>query len=45
MRASSVQFHLQGEVNAPVYVIQSENRHGSMETWFPGVTLELGVVF
>jgi hypothetical protein len=45
MRASSVQFYLQGELNAPVYVIQSENGHGSIRSWFPGVSLKIGIVF
>ena len=45
MRASSVQFYLQGELNVPAYAVQSENSHASIDTWFPGFSLKLGVVF
>lgn len=45
MRANAVQFYLQGEVNAPVYVVQSENNHGTIKTWFPGVSLKIGILF
>jgi hypothetical protein len=45
MRASSVQFYLQGELNVPAYAAQSEDGYGSVDTWFPGFSLKLGVVF
>ena len=45
MRAAAVQFFLQCELNLPAYAVQSEDNHGSIDTWFPGVTLKLGVVF
>jgi hypothetical protein len=45
MRASAVQFYLQAEINAPTYVAQTEDTSGSLHTWFPGVSLKLGVVF
>lgn len=45
MRASAVQFYLQGEINAPAYVAQTEDTSGKLRTWFPGVSLKLGVVF
>jgi hypothetical protein len=45
MRASSVQFFLQAELNLPAYVIQNEDDHGSIHTWFPGLSVKLGVVF
>jgi hypothetical protein len=45
MRASSVQFFLQGELNVPAYVIDNEDDHGSIHSWFPGLSLKLGMVF
>ena len=45
MRASSVQFLLQGELHLPAYVIQSSERHGSINTWMPGLSVGIGVVF
>ncbi len=45
MRASSVQFYLQGELNVPAYAVQSEDSYASIDTWFPGFSLKLGVVF
>ncbi|MBM4394633.1 MAG: hypothetical protein FJ087_02955 [Deltaproteobacteria bacterium] len=45
MRASSVQFFLQGELNAPAYWIETANDHGSLKSYLPGVSVKLGVVF
>lgn len=45
MRASTVQFYLQMEANLPAYVIQNEDTHGSIHTWFPGMSFKLGVIF
>jgi len=45
MRASSVQFFLQGEINLPAYVIENEDDFGAIHTWFPGISVKLGVVF
>ncbi len=45
MRASSVQFYLQGEFNIPAYVIDSEDNSGGIHTWFPCFTVKLGMVF
>jgi len=45
MRASSVQFYLQGELNLPAYVIHNEDSHGSINTWFPGISVKLGMIF
>jgi len=45
MRASSVQFFLQGELNLPAYVIENEDDFGAIHTWFPAVSVRLGVVF
>jgi hypothetical protein len=45
MRASSVQFLLQGELNLPAYLAYSENDDGSLKSWLPGLTVKLGVMF
>jgi len=45
MRASAVGFYLQCEFNLPAYVAQTEDTYGQVRTWFPGVSLKLGVVF
>ncbi|MCP4605160.1 MAG: hypothetical protein GY847_32345 [Proteobacteria bacterium] len=45
MRASSVQFFLQGELNLPVYVMRSAINYGSINTWLPGLSVKLGIVF
>jgi hypothetical protein len=45
MRASSVQFFLEGGFRLPAYVIQSENEFGGVTSWFPGIEVKLGVIF
>jgi len=45
MRASALSFFLQGELNVPVYAVQSENEDGAVDTWFPGASLKLGAIF
>ncbi|MBN2719347.1 MAG: hypothetical protein JXX14_26085 [Deltaproteobacteria bacterium] len=45
LRAASVQFFLQGELNLPLYVTRTENNYGAIASWMPGVTFKLGVVF
>jgi hypothetical protein len=45
LRASSVQFFLQGEVSLPAYQIQTGSEHGGIQTWFPGLAVKLGVMF
>jgi hypothetical protein len=45
MRAAAVQFYLQGEINLPAYAAKTEDTYGSVDTWFPGISLKLGVVF
>jgi len=45
MRASAVQFFLQAEVNLPAYVIDNEDNHGGIHTWFPTASVKLGVIF
>ncbi|MBW1808696.1 MAG: hypothetical protein JRJ87_10930 [Deltaproteobacteria bacterium] len=45
MRASSVQFFLQAELNLPAYVIENEDDWGGIHTWFPGMSVKLGIVF
>jgi hypothetical protein len=45
MRASAVQFFLQGEARLPAYIAQNENEEGAVHTWFPGVNLKIGMLF
>jgi hypothetical protein len=45
MRANAVQFFLQGVVHVPAYMVQSEDNHGSINTWFPSASVNLGMVF
>ncbi len=45
MRASSVQFYIQGELNLPAYMVSRENTYALIHTWFPGATVELGIMF
>jgi hypothetical protein len=45
MRASSVQFFLQGGLQLPAYAARSENEHATISTWFPGINIKMGVAF
>ena len=45
LRASRVQFYLQAEANLPAYVMQSSNTHGDLNTWMPGLSIQLGMMF
>jgi hypothetical protein len=45
LRTNSVQFLLQGEVHLPAYVMQNSDAYGAIHTWFPGLSVNLGVVF
>ena len=45
MRASSVQFLLQAEIHLPVYLVQNADENGEIETWAPGASVALGILF
>jgi hypothetical protein len=45
LRASSVHFFGQLEANAPAYVFKTENDSGGINTWMPGLTAQIGVIF
>ena len=45
LRAASVQFFIQGEINLPLYVTRTENNYGEIASWMPGLGFKLGVVF
>jgi hypothetical protein len=45
MRASAVHFFTQLDVQLPTYVIDTENDAGGIETYAPGATLQIGIVF
>jgi hypothetical protein len=45
LRASSVHFYGQLELDAPAYVMKTESDAGGIDTWMPGVTATIGVIF
>lgn len=45
MRASTAQFFLEGVFQVPVYTLQTGNDHASINTYFPAVSVRLGVLF
>jgi hypothetical protein len=45
MRASRVQFHLQGALLVPAYVVENGDSPTPIKTWFPGATVTLGMLF
>jgi hypothetical protein len=45
LRASSVHFFGQIELNAPTYILKTENDSGSINAYIPGATAQIGVIF
>jgi hypothetical protein len=45
MRASSVHFYTQLELNAPLYALESENTAGRIRTYMPGAEAQVGILF
>ena len=45
LRASSVHFFGQLELNAPAYILKTENDSGAINTYMPGLTAQIGVIF
>ena len=46
MRANAAQFRLTAGLHLPAYMAQCEDKYGaSVNTWFPAVSLGLGVIF
>jgi hypothetical protein len=45
MRASRVQFYLQGALLIPAYVVDNGDGPAAIKTWFPGAALTLGMLF
>ena len=45
LRASTIHFYGQIELNAPTYLIKAENDAGAVNTYMPGVLAQIGVVF
>ena len=45
LRTSSVHFFGQLEANVPAYVLKTESDSGGINTWMPGLTAEIGVIF
>jgi len=46
-RLNGMQIHFFGqiELNAPTYVIKTENDAGSVNTYMPGAMAQIGVIF
>jgi hypothetical protein len=45
MRASTAQFFLQAEAQLPAYLLANQNDEGGLHSWFPAMTMKLGVMF
>lgn len=46
LRANSVQFWAQGGLHLPAYAVENSDLSGSvMQTWMPGLSLKIGVMF
>ncbi len=45
LRASSVHFFAQVEIDAPAYILKTENDSGAIDTYMPGVMAQIGVIF
>jgi hypothetical protein len=45
LRASSVHFFGQLELDAPTYIINTENDSGSVNTYMPGALAQIGIIF
>jgi hypothetical protein len=45
MRASSIHFYTQLDINGPLYVLESENTAGRIRTYMPGAEAQVGILF
>ena len=45
MRASSIQWIIQGELHLPAYVARAEANEGAINSWLPGATVRIGVLY
>jgi hypothetical protein len=45
MRASSVHFFGQIDLQAPTYLVKSENDSGAINAYMPGVLAQIGIIF
>lgn len=45
MRASKVQFYLQGALLIPAYIVENGDGAAGISTWLPGAKLNLGMLF
>jgi hypothetical protein len=45
LRASSVHFFGQIELNAPTYLLKTENDSGAINTYMPGALAQIGIIF
>ena len=45
LRASSLHFFAQAQVEAPTYVLRTEDDSGSINTYMPGAMAQIGIIF
>ncbi|HVT06795.1 MAG TPA: hypothetical protein VHO67_05040 [Polyangia bacterium] len=45
LRASSIHFFGQVELEAPTYLVKTENDDGAIDTYMPGVLAQVGIIF
>jgi hypothetical protein len=45
LRANSIHFFTQAEINAPTYVVQDETDAGQIKTYLPGASARVGILF
>jgi hypothetical protein len=45
LRASSIHFFGQIELDAPTYLLKTENASGSIDTYMPGALAQIGIIF
>lgn len=45
LRASSIHFFGQLEIDTPTYLLKTENNSGSIDTYMPGAVAQIGIIF
>jgi hypothetical protein len=45
LRASSIHFFGQLELDAPTYLLKTENDSGAIDTYMPGALAQIGIIF
>ena len=45
LRASSIHFFGQVELDAPTYLLKTENNSGAIDAYTPGAVAQIGIIF